>query len=251
MEGDEATRRRADYESSDDEDCMFNPDMFVNRNYTKQAFTFGTEPDSRFTVELTVLPSASTDFDLTGQVVWPCATWFSEYLVDHPELVQGKNVLELGAGVGLCGLVAHKLGAKVCILTEGNDEVTTILKQNVEELLLKQVSTNEEGRGVLDAAKHLWGQDLDAFEQRFPYKYDVIMGSDIIFFDDGLEGMMLTLDRLLHRTKEAVVFLAYSSRSRVGERKLMRLIEASNFVATTIAQQGENETYILALHRKL
>jgi hypothetical protein len=37
----------------------------------------------------------------------------------------------------------------------------------------------------------------------------------------------------------------------VGERKLMRLIEASNFVATTIAQQGENETYILALHRKL
>ncbi len=97
---------------------------------------------------------------------------------------------------------------------------------------------------------------------------------------------MLTLDRLLLRTKEAVVFLAYSylpltliahphhrthdtrhttahgartptdawphrSRSRVGERKLMRLIEASNFVATTIAQQGENETYILALHRKL
>jgi phosphotransferase system glucose/maltose/N-acetylglucosamine-specific IIC component len=85
-------------------------------SYTKQAFTFGTEPDSRFTVELTVLPSASStflscvappapgsavlptaplcvcvcacacacvlcvaamapaDFDLTGQVVWPCAT---------------------------------------------------------------------------------------------------------------------------------------------------------------------------------
>src|SRR3989344_6149771 len=82
MEGDEATRRRADDESSDDEDCMFNPDMFVNRkyapctpccrqilissnstiSYTKQAFTFGKEPDSRFTVELTVLPSASSTF---------------------------------------------------------------------------------------------------------------------------------------------------------------------------------------------
>ncbi len=77
--------------------------------------------------------------------------------------------------------MAHKLGAKVCVLTEGNDEVTTILKQNVEELLLKQASANEEGRGVLDAAKHLWGQDLDTFEQRFPYKYDVIMGSDIMY----------------------------------------------------------------------
>jgi hypothetical protein len=37
----------------------------------------------------------------------------------------------------------------------------------------------------------------------------------------------------------------------VGERKLMRLIEASNFVATTVAQQGEKETYVIALHRKL
>lgn len=86
---------------------------------------------------------------------------------------------------------------------------------------------------------------------------------------------MVTLNRLLLPTKEAVVYLAYSygrplemidagtltymrlsllhgcrSRSRVGERKLMGLVEANNFVATTIAQQGDKETYILALHRK-
>ena len=32
-------------------------------------------------------------------------------LVEAPGLVQGRSVLELGAGVGLCGLLAAKLGA--------------------------------------------------------------------------------------------------------------------------------------------
>ncbi len=32
-------------------------------------------------------------------------------LVDKPALVQGKSVLEIGAGTGLCGIVAAKLGA--------------------------------------------------------------------------------------------------------------------------------------------
>jgi hypothetical protein len=76
-------------------------------------------------------------------------------------------------------LVAYKLGTKVCVLTEGNDEVTTILKQNVDEL--KAAADAQGGSRVLDAAKHLWGEELDDFEQRFPYKYDVIMGSDIMY----------------------------------------------------------------------
>lgn len=82
--------------------------------------------------------------------------------------------------------MAHKLGTKVCILTEGNEEVTKILRENVDELKEKEKKDEEGGSerrgvGVLEAALHLWGQDLDAFEQRFPYKYDVIMGSDIVY----------------------------------------------------------------------
>lgn len=36
-------------------------------------------------------------------------------LVERPELVRGREVLEIGAGTGVCGIVAAKLGAsKVC-----------------------------------------------------------------------------------------------------------------------------------------
>ena len=37
-------------------------------------------------------------------------------LVEKPALVQGKRVLEIGAGTGLCGIVAAKLGAAQVIL---------------------------------------------------------------------------------------------------------------------------------------
>ena len=33
------------------------------------------------------------------------------YLIERPDLVAGKSVLDLGTGSGLCGIVAGKLGA--------------------------------------------------------------------------------------------------------------------------------------------
>lgn len=36
---------------------------------------------------------------------WPSSFVLSNYIASHPELVQNKCVLELGAGVGLPGLV--------------------------------------------------------------------------------------------------------------------------------------------------
>lgn len=46
-----------------------------------------------------------------GHVLWPSAMILSRYLVKHPHIVHRKHVLEIGAGVGLCGLVAAGLGA--------------------------------------------------------------------------------------------------------------------------------------------
>ena len=33
-----------------------------------------------------------------------------EYLLGHPDVVKGKNVLELGAGTGLAGIIAAQIG---------------------------------------------------------------------------------------------------------------------------------------------
>jgi predicted nicotinamide N-methyase len=42
----------------------------------------------------------AADFDLTGQLVWPGAVLMNNYLSQHPEIVKGCSVVELGSGIG-------------------------------------------------------------------------------------------------------------------------------------------------------
>ena len=44
------------------------------------------------------------DVDPTGNYVWPATLLFAAYLCEHPELVRGKRVVELGAGTGVAEL---------------------------------------------------------------------------------------------------------------------------------------------------
>jgi hypothetical protein len=47
-----------------------------------------------------------------GARLWGAALTLSRLVRDGPDLVRGRDVLELGSGVGLCGLLAAKMGAK-------------------------------------------------------------------------------------------------------------------------------------------
>jgi len=48
---------------------------------------------------------------------WNAARAFATYLDAHPETYQGRNVIELGAGGGLPGIVAALNGANtVCLM---------------------------------------------------------------------------------------------------------------------------------------
>lgn len=55
----------------------------------------------------------------TGAGVWECSEVLSSYLASRPELTSGKAVLELGAGCGLCSMVASLNGAARVVATDG------------------------------------------------------------------------------------------------------------------------------------
>ena len=54
----------------------------------------------------------------TAGSIWHAGHALALYLIDHPSIVQGKHVLELGSGCGLVGLIAAALGAKTVVLTD-------------------------------------------------------------------------------------------------------------------------------------
>lgn len=63
----------------------------------------------RFIYFLSTNKVSAADYDLTGQVIWPCASHLCKYVIDKRSEFEGKTVLEVGSGVGICGLFAGEL----------------------------------------------------------------------------------------------------------------------------------------------
>ncbi|OEL20650.1 hypothetical protein BAE44_0018330 [Dichanthelium oligosanthes] len=115
-------RKREEEEEEDDIVCL-DPSFFVDRSYEMTTFTFGSHE-----LRLLCLRAASTDYDLTGQLVWPGAVLMNNYLSEHPETVKECSVIELGSGIGITGILCSRF-CKNVVLTDHNDEVLEARKR--------------------------------------------------------------------------------------------------------------------------
>jgi predicted nicotinamide N-methyase len=80
-----------------------------------------------------LLEAVQTEEDVAnfpyGLMLWPSAIGLAEWLARSPSTVQGKHVLEIGAGVGLAGLAARMLGAEVT-QTDFQADALTLCRHN-------------------------------------------------------------------------------------------------------------------------
>lgn len=70
-----------------------------------------------------------SQFDV-GFQMWPAAVILSRWMCANPEVIRGRCVLEVGSGLGLCGLVAAHL-ADTVTLSDFNPVVLRALEANV------------------------------------------------------------------------------------------------------------------------
>ena len=136
----------------------------------------------------------------TGLALWSGSLMLARHLADHPDLVRGRRVLELGAGMGLCGIVAHKLGCRDASLTDGDAKVLDNLRYNVRTNV---PPASSHGGSPISCPQLIWGQGLDEFmSQRFHggERYDVIMASDVGYMTKSLDPLWRTIDRCLEAT---------------------------------------------------
>ncbi|KAM7528581.1 hypothetical protein LguiB_031991 [Lonicera macranthoides] len=198
---------------SEDEDDVVSigESFFVNDDYRLTTFTFGSE-----VLQLFCLNSASTDFDLTGQLVWPGAVLLNEYLSKNADMLQGHSIIELGSGVGVTGILCSRFCHEI-VLTDHNEEVLKILRKNIE--LHKSSSANSTCAG-LTAEKLEWGNSdhLDHILQGHVGGFDLVLGADIyILLQSSIPLLFNTAEKLLRvRGKGQCKFiLAYVSRVKI------------------------------------
>ena len=115
----------------------------------------------------------------TGFRTWEAALHLGAYLLSPQSrsVVQGKNVLELGAGTGFVSILCAKhLGARHVTATDGDEGVIEALNDN---LFLNGLDDESE----VNASVLRWGWGLKGTwveEECETWPYDVVLGADIV-----------------------------------------------------------------------
>nr|XP_033801002.1 protein N-lysine methyltransferase METTL21A isoform X2 [Geotrypetes seraphini] len=99
--------------------------------------------------------------------------------------LQGRSVIELGAGTGLVGIVAALLGAHVTITDR--QVALEFLESNIQANL----PTTLQHKVVVKELT--WGHNLGNFS---PDAFDLIVGSDIIYLEETFLDLLQTLEHL-------------------------------------------------------
>ena len=127
----------------------------------------------------------------SGLAVWTCSQILSAYLLEHARLVRGRSVLELGAGLGLTGIVAHVLGAAHVCLTDGDVDVLHNLRYNVQY-------NNSDNKGTVACPQLVWGHEhVPTFAQTHGAQHDVILAADVFYASHLVQPLWQTVDALL------------------------------------------------------
>lgn len=104
-----------------------------------------------------------------GSTIWPSSAALCRYLKDNPSLTRSSNVLELGAGVGVCGLFAAALGATRVLLTDGSHALQQIQAENA-----KANAQNIPATTQVEYQQYLWGEPTPSGGP-----WDLVIGSDL------------------------------------------------------------------------
>ena len=150
-----------------------------------------------------VVGAAIDDFKETGQVIWPAAPLLSYFLLTKygQDIIKGRNIVELGAGVGVPGLICAQF-APFVVLTDHNPASLRLLAQNAainQQSCLTNVSV-----ASLD-----WDSQVP---MDLVSKFDIVIGADLVFSTLVVTSLFSTAKNLLASHPAALFILSHVSR---------------------------------------
>jgi predicted nicotinamide N-methyase len=156
---------------------------------------------------------------------WAGGQALARYLLDHPEAVTGRRVIDVASGSGLVAIAAAMAGA------------AAVTAYDIDPLAVAAIAVNAAANGVTVGAVC-----ADILDQDVPPDTDLVLVADA-FYERGLAGQVTRfLDR--SRTRGAAVLVgdfgrAYLPRDRLApvaayDVSGLRMLEGSDVKHTTI-----------------
>eukprot|EP00936_MAST-01D_sp_MAST-1D-sp1_P001817 g1817.t1 len=234
-----------DTDDADYADCMFS--LFLDEDYREMTYSFPSYGNSLEVVEqpCLALRAASTEYDRTGQIVWPVSVFLSWFVLSEyarPAL-QGRVVVEVGSGIVLGGLcAAHR--ASTTALTDGSDIVMRLLECTAAFCSERQPTTHSKPQ--LMVHKLLWGDQasFSAFTRAFAggAAVDAVIGADVLCWPESVRPLLTTVRALLLRSQVTnpppAFYCGFVCRANSMRRVLEQEVASLGFALTSIPSQS-------------
>jgi len=129
--------------------------------------------------------------------IWPASVILGYYLCSLPP-EKPLDILELGAGVGLCGLVAASRGHKV-LITDNNPDALLFARINILRNNLQE---------------HASVQAVDFTADHLSRRFDCILGAEILYMEDSYPHLLRFLREHLGPSSDGEIVLSASKTRR-------------------------------------
>ena len=239
--GENDSSNQDDPDDSEEEEAGFDP--FKDPDPTNVfAFSYPHPDDpSSNTIQIDLhgfkMESDQT-WNSTGLTLWRSSNFLCQHLVENPDLCRNKRTVELGCGLGLCGILAHRITCPIVEADNDNnqDVVNGSAKDDTEKVvassrvwltdgdtdvlpkLRENVARNQSDRYAETVSAHqlIWGTDTaQAFLRHYGEgkPFDVLLASDVVYVKTVVEPLFETVDALM--ADDGVFVMAYCSRRDV------------------------------------
>ena len=223
------------------------------------------EEEEEFTMDPYFFDPGYTIAATTGFCrVWEGAETLSKFLMADAGRVRGKKCVELGAGVGECGLVAATIGAHV-VLTDVHAVAENVIRRNVGTNGCGDAArfgadawprSARVGRGSATHATLDWFDPIPEtpfggeHNENF-YDAEVILAAECVWLRDLVPAFVETNRALLSRGVEKELILSFRDRSSTddaasgkafaGYREVVRAFEDAGHVCEVLQRTASIE----------
>lgn len=159
---------------------------------------------------------------------WAGGQALARFILDHPEMVAGKSVVDFACGSGLVGIAAMKAGASTC------------LGVDIDAFAIEAGRLNAELNGVTITFTQ------DDITDGEPPHAEVFFCGDVFYEKPMAEKVLPFLDRLLENG--APVFIGDPGRSYLPKERLERL---ATYTVPVIGALEDNEVKKTSVYRLL
>ena len=207
-------------------------DDFIRANTVLEAPSMVPELRLHLATEITPIWRASeVDLERMGvpppywAFCWPGGQAVARHILDHPELVRGKRVLDFAAGSGIATLAAMKAGASLAV---GND---------IDAYAVAAMRLNAETNGLSIAID---SRDLLANEAE--HGFEVVLAGDVCYERPLAEQVFGWLQA--HARNGALVLLGDPGRSYLPTQGLAEIARYDIPTSLQLENHGMKETIV-------